>query len=860
MPLYTFGGTPSDVLTDTQGNVVPDYQVLVYRAGTSELVTALFETDGTTAISELRTNDDDSDTPGAIRAFKADAVTAIEYAYNGPGGTPVRWYQAARELAQEAASAAADALSKEDGGTVQGPTEFEAGLSVEDGLTVTGGATVDGLDVEGDLTVDGTFTPENLQLSGMRIYNPKVYGALGDGTGNDAPFINQALTAAYAAGGGWVIVPSGVYMIGEILRIRRNTRLTLMPGAEFRRNYAGTMLLNGDSDQAFGGYTGHGNILVEGGLWNMRGTTSGLTGSAMCISIGHAKNVTIRDLEVRDVSGYHGIELNSTDGALVDNCRFVGYVDPGGRDFSEAIQLDLSKSSGVFGGFGPYDNVPTKDIEIRSCYFGASGTAGTTAWPRGIGSHSSTVDRWHKRTRIIGNTFEGLIQYPIVAYNWDDTVIDGNTISGCGAGIRARSIISADAADSTDADGVVTNESQVMRNLVISNNTIRSTGSVDDAILLYGEETGRIHDVAITGNVIDTVGGGENGIRLFHVEQYTVSGNTIREPGGTAISQEQVYGGTVSGNRIYQPGGSGISCDTGQGVTLVGNTMRNAGTNGIHLLGGSDIQVLHNFIKGSSRSAAGNYGMRVSTSLDGLLVVGNRVRKYGSGNEAAWGLSITSTCTNVRRYGNDLADSGTSGQLDDQSTGNEPSPFDAAGAVELLTRPSGRYETNPRLRCGTTSTPTSGSLYLVPIWLPQGLVVSNLSFVSGGTAMVTPTNWWFTLHNRSRVALARTADQLTAAWAANTVKTLAIAQATAGAASSYTTTYGGLHYLGVMIKATTVPNLVSEGSVADVLASVAPGFGGTDTGLSTPPTVTAGAFTAGAFGAGSGILVHGYTT
>ncbi|MDX3044066.1 right-handed parallel beta-helix repeat-containing protein [Streptomyces caniscabiei] len=676
MPLYTFGGTPSDVLTDPEGNVVPSYQVLVYRAGTSELVTALFEQDGTTAISELRTNAVDSPTPGAIRTFKASDVTAIDYAYNGPGGTPVRWYQPARELAQEAASAAANALSTADGGTVQGPTVFEAGLSVEDGLSVTGGATVDGLDVEGDLSVEGTFTPENLQLSGMRIYNPRVYGALGDGTGNDAPFINQALAAANAAGGGWVIVPSGVYMIGEILRIFRNTRLTLMTGAEFRRNYAGTMLLNGTADQDHAGYTGHGSIVVEGGLWNMRATTSGLTGSAMCISIGHARNVTIRDLEVRDVPGFHAIELNSTKYALVDNCRFVGYVDPGGRDFSEAIQTDLAKSSGVFGGFGPYDNSVCEDVEVRGCYFGASGTAGTTAWPRGIGSHSATVGTAHRRTRIIGNTFEGLLQYPIVAYAWDDTVIEGNTIKGCGAGIRARSIISADAADSTNLAGVVTNASQIMRNLVISNNTIRDTGSVDDAILLYGESTGRIHNASITGNVVDTVAGGENGIRLFHVEQYAVTGNTIREPGGTAISQEQVYGGTVSGNRLYQPGGSGVSCDTGQGVTIATNTLRNAGTNGIHVLGGSDIQLLHNLLKGSSRSAAGNYGIRASTAVDGLLIVGNRVRKYGSGNEAAWGLSITNTCTNVRRYGNDLTDSGTSGSVDDQSTTPDTNPQD----------------------------------------------------------------------------------------------------------------------------------------------------------------------------------------
>ncbi|MDX3555176.1 right-handed parallel beta-helix repeat-containing protein [Streptomyces europaeiscabiei] len=856
MTQYTYGGSPADVLTDTAGNVVADFQVLVYRAGTNELVTALYEVDGTTPISELRSNDDGSDTPGAIRSFKADDVTAIDYVYNGPGGSPVRWYQAARELAQEAASAAADALSKTDGGTVQGPTTFEAGLDVEDGLNVTGGATVDGLDVEGDLSVSGTFTPENLQLSGMRIFNPKVYGALGNGTGNDAPFINDALTAANAAGGGWVIVPSGTYMIGEILRIYRNTRLTLLPGAEFRRNYAGTMLLNGDSDQAFGGYTGHGNILIEGGLWNMRGTTGGLTGSAMCISIGHARGVTISDVVIQDVSGYHAIELNSTKNATIERCRFLGYVDPGGRDFSEAVQVDLAKSSGVFGGFGPYDNTVCEDVTIRDCYVGASGTAGTTAWPRGVGSHSATVDVAHRRIKILDNSFEGCLQYGVVAYAYNDSTIADNTMKGCGAGIRCRSIISADAADSTNTSGVVTNASQVMENLTIDNNTIVDSTGYDDPILLFGEATGRITGVTITGNTVDGADDGENGIRLYYVSDYTVTGSTVRNTGGTGISQEQVIGGVVGPNRVYAPGGSGISCDTGTGITIAVNQIRDAGVNGVHVIGGSDIQVQTNYIKGASRAAAGSWGIRCSTSADGLLITGNKIRKYGSGNEVAAGIGITSTCTNVKRHGNDLGDTG----LDDQSTGAEPSPFDAAGALEVLVRPSGRYETTSRLRAGTTSTPTSGTLYLVPVWLPQGLAVSNISFVSGGTAMVTPTNWWFTLHNRSRVALARTADQLTAAWAANTVKTVAIAQATAGAASSYTTTYGGLHYLGVMIKATTVPSLVSEGSVADVLASVAPGFGGTDTGQTTPPTVTAGAFTAGAFGAGSGILVHGYTT
>ncbi|WP_281402282.1 glycosyl hydrolase family 28-related protein, partial [Streptomyces umbrinus] len=232
------------------------------------------------------------------------------------------------------------------------------------------------------------------------------YGADGSGTADADPGIQLALNAARDLGGAQVVVPPGIFLTGDTLRIYDNTRLTLMAGAELRRHHAGTMIINGDAGQDLGGYTGHSNIVIEGGLWNMRGTTVGLTASAMCISIGHATDITIRDLEVRDLPGFHAIELNSTSHGLIQNCRFRGYVDPGGRDFSEAIQLDLAKSAGVFGGFGPYDHTPTEDVLVIGCHFGASGTAGTTAWPRGVGSHSATITKWHRRIRILGNSFE----------------------------------------------------------------------------------------------------------------------------------------------------------------------------------------------------------------------------------------------------------------------------------------------------------------------------------------------------------------------------------------------------------------------------------------------------------------------
>ena len=209
------------------------------------------------------------------------------------------------------------------------------------------------------------------QRSAFQVTN---YGADASGTVNANPGIQLALNAARDVGGAQVVVPPGVYLIGATLRIYNNTRLTLMAGAEFRRNVAGTMIINGDAGQSFGGYTGHSRIVIEGGLWNMRGTTSGLTASAMCISIGHATDIVIRDLEVRDVPGYHAVELNSTLHGVVENCRFRGFIDPGGRDFSGAVNIDLAKSVGVFGGFGPYDHTPCEDILVTG-YFLVSRSA-----------------------------------------------------------------------------------------------------------------------------------------------------------------------------------------------------------------------------------------------------------------------------------------------------------------------------------------------------------------------------------------------------------------------------------------------------------------------------------------------------
>lgn len=522
-------------------------------------------------------------------------------------------------------------------------------------------------------------------MNPQRTFSVVNYGADSSGTVNASPGIQAALNEARDIGGALVQVPPGVYLIGQTLRIYSNTRLQLMQGAEFRRNVAATMIVNGDSGQSFPGYTGHSRITIEGGLWNMRGTTAGLTGSAMCISIGHATDIVIRDLEIRDVPGYHGIELNSTSHGTITGCRFRGYVDPGGRDFSEALQLDLAKSAAEFGGFGPYDHTPCIDILVHGNHFGDSDTAGTTAWPRGVGSHSATIGRWHRRIRVSNNSFENLLQYAVSAYNWEDTTITGNAFVGCGSGVRLRAVIITDPEDTKDVNGNQTSASQVMRNLSVVGNTFRQGGGYDEPIIALGETTGQILNLTIGSNSIDGSTTSQNGIRLQQVSRAAITGNVVANINGTGISTEDSGNLSITGNQVWTVGAHGMTFVNVDNSSAVGNHVREPGNNGILVQGGNNLHIRDNYIKSPGRSANSTYyGIRLSTSASSISLSGNKCRPNGSGNEAKYGLSISGTCTLIQRYGNDFRGAEWKGG-DSPNTGAGIGINTEAGATENTT-------------------------------------------------------------------------------------------------------------------------------------------------------------------------------
>lgn len=160
------------------------------------------------------------------------------------------------------------------------------------------------------------------------------------------------------------------------------------------------------------------------------------------------------------------------------------------------------------------------------------------------------------------------------------------------------------------------------------------------------------------------------------------------------------------------------------------------------------------------------------------------------------------------------------------ATGNPP-----AGANQQM-GPTGTFaESIPRNNCfevNTTAPTASGTLWMQSIFVESGRIVNNILWHSATTAANTPTNNIIGLYDINRNLLAQTANQTTAAWAANTMKTIALT-------APYTIPSSGLYYVGFLMTATAV--ITSKGTTARTasqLAGQAPILQGTSsTGLTT---------------------------
>lgn len=480
-------------------------------------------------------------------------------------------------------------------------------------------------------------------------YSVNDFGAVGDGKADDTKAVQAALSKARENDyGATVVIPDGAYRITSHLTIYSNTTLLASSNARIIRDHGGYLIMNGEREKEYYGYEGEGNIQMFGGIWDHNGDKYG---QAICISIGHGHNIQIKNITVLDVPGSHAIEINSSRNVTVSDSRFLGFSDPkGNRDFSEAIQLDLARDSGVFPPFGAYDMTPCKKITITNCYFGASEKMGP--WGRCIGSHSSTIGRWHEEVIITNNVFEGAGLQAVRTYSWKNVIISNNSFLNCGGAIGVYPPSLSKPQDTKDEKGNQTNKSQPCEQYVISNNTVWGGQTYSPAISISGQgEGGFIIHVAVTGNTISHSEGGSQAIYINNAKRINVTGNNITDikSNGIAGSNGELF--KIEGNIIHDVDALGIQVKAVKQATIANNEIKDVGTYGVYVTDHADmVNVANNNILDVNRGGESDVQhIRITANNSRVSIIGNICQQE---NGSAEGLRITNTNTDVVRTGN----------------------------------------------------------------------------------------------------------------------------------------------------------------------------------------------------------------
>lgn len=424
-----------------------------------------------------------------------------------------------------------------------------------------------------------------------------------DEPGDDSGAIQAALDQAASAGGGLVYLPDADYQLARPVEIGSATELRLSPRTTVHRATDATWLLTNKHDGVTGGYGQARDITISGGTWDGNGDK--YKSSATLMIFGHAERVTVRDAVFRDLGGtFHFVEFNAIRSGRVLNSTFTGLAgtgDPTRPDAAEMVQIDLARSAGAFPPFGPYDFTPTVDLLVQGNTF--------TDGMRGVGSHSQNAGHPHRDIRIVGNHFENLTSRAVTPMNTDGLVVEGNTAHNVATFFRFD-------APPQPIRGIT------VQNNSVDNDTMQDTAAGRGIAVFGGPDTAsrRVADVTISGNVLQ--GMGKHGITADYSTEVTISGNAVRDTGGSvagatssagiwlyrcanvSLVGNQVVGGASGGSGsdradVIIGAASGAPGDTAY-VSVVGNTIGRLRINAAVL----GVMVADNMLAARSNAAA----------------------------------------------------------------------------------------------------------------------------------------------------------------------------------------------------------------------------------------------------------------
>lgn len=237
-----------------------------------------------------------------------------------------------------------------------------------------------------------------------------------------------------------IYIPKGKYTSTDQLRVWSNTEVYFNGATITHKGENSTMMRMGleyeweaaNGGKGYTGYTGGKHIKLVGGTMNGGGLNQA------CVRFGHMKDLTFTDMVFTNVKNSHHVELGACANIVFDGCTFSNFVgDWGSHSNHEALQFDATVGDGGnryhFGGYpATQDDTPCKNVTVKNCTF--------KNLQRGMGSHAGSANTYFNNMRFINNTFTNITGYAIIASAYTNSVIAGNTITNCAAGIFFRAL------------------------------------------------------------------------------------------------------------------------------------------------------------------------------------------------------------------------------------------------------------------------------------------------------------------------------------------------------------------------------------------------------------------------------------
>lgn len=231
------------------------------------------------------------------------------------------------------------------------------------------------------------------------------------------------------------------YELYDTIILRDNTIMELHADTILTRKHENNMFQTYYTNEVTE-YNGASNIIIRGGTLNHNGKLS----YYITMSLFHSKNILLENVTFKDISN-HAIDLIGCNNVCIRNCKFLGQLIKSGKEYKEAIQLDV-----CYAGAGGYDNnitpshskcydgTSSKNITIDSCIFD-----GSEKYPpilNAIGQHAQVkTNNKISNIKIINNTFNGNGRKDIYGnamklVQMKDVIIENNIINNYNRGIQ----------------------------------------------------------------------------------------------------------------------------------------------------------------------------------------------------------------------------------------------------------------------------------------------------------------------------------------------------------------------------------------------------------------------------------------